>query len=50
MGVDIKVDKLKPLPGDAPSNLEALERYEQGFHAHGQIWGEILQKNFERCR
>ncbi|MFZ5932057.1 MAG: ferritin-like domain-containing protein [Pseudomonadota bacterium] len=48
MGTDVVVDKLKPLPGAAPSNSEALDKYEQDFHAHGQVWGEILQKNFER--
>jgi hypothetical protein len=48
MGIDSKVDKLRPLPGDAPSNAEGLAKYEQEFEAHGQVWGEILQNNIER--
>ncbi|MEQ1888668.1 MAG: ferritin-like domain-containing protein [Alphaproteobacteria bacterium] len=48
MGVDIKVGKLTPLPGDVPSSAEALEKYEREFHSHSQVWGEILQTNFER--
>lgn len=44
----IQVDKLAPLPADHNLGAEAVERWQKNWHAHKQIWGEMLQENADR--
>lgn len=45
-----QITKLAPLPADHELTAEELARWEKNWHAHKQIWGEMLQENADRLK